>query len=420
MNVSNGTLPSSGEIDSSATEAKALQLARQVDGVVEVQNALMVNRDLKQRLQSTQQKLLSLGKQAVSGLPVFCSPCWFSRSSGSLAPGCHTDNASFVHSRRIPSSQVLLGQLTHLALIIVGLVLALLLLDATALIGTILGAAGIIGLAVGFAVRDTVENYLASILLSVRNPFSINDFVNIDGHEGNILRLSSRATILISPDGNHIRIPNAMVFKAVITNYTRNPERRFQFDVGIATEQNLLRRRALATNTLKAVTGVLDEPKPIVLIQDLADAVVLLRIFALGSINAPTISARCAARRSARSSVHSIRGGSSYPGPLDRVRLYRRDDKQNGARVAVSPRSTATPGPFGRGSGPERRPHDRRPGCLCTGRVGRREPAELRLAEGTLGKWHGSHGHRPGLAQQVLSPMSASESGTKLASELLR
>ena len=149
----------------------------------------------------------------------------------------------------------------------------------------------------------------------MRNPFSINDFVNIDGHEGNILRLSSRATILISPDGNHIRIPNAMVFKAVITNYTRNPERRFQFDVGIATEQDLLAVRALATNTLKAVTGVLDEPKPIVLIQDLADAVVLLRIFAWVEINAPTISARCAARRSARSSVHSIRGGSSYPGP---------------------------------------------------------------------------------------------------------
>ena len=106
IDVSNGIVTLQGEIDSSATEAKALQLARQVDGVVEVQNALMVNRDLKQRLQSTQQKLLSLGKQAVSGLPVFLLAMFVSRYSGSLAPGCHTDNASFVHSRRIPSLQV--------------------------------------------------------------------------------------------------------------------------------------------------------------------------------------------------------------------------------------------------------------------------------------------------------------------------
>ncbi|MEZ5537828.1 MAG: mechanosensitive ion channel [Thiolinea sp.] len=73
-----------------------------------------------------------------------------------------------------------------------------------------------------------MENYIASILLSLRNPFQVNDFVSIDGHDGNVLRLTSRATILISPDGNHIRIPNATVFKAVITNFTRHPERRFQ------------------------------------------------------------------------------------------------------------------------------------------------------------------------------------------------
>ena len=56
----------------------------------------------------------------------------------------------------------------------------------------------------GFAVRDTVENYIASVLLSVRNPFAVNDLVDIDGHEGNVVRLTLRATVLLSPEGNHI------------------------------------------------------------------------------------------------------------------------------------------------------------------------------------------------------------------------
>ena len=173
----------------------------------------------------------------------------------------------------------LLGQIVHLVFIMMGMVLALTLLDATALLGTILGAAGIVGLAVGFAVRDTVENYIASILLSVRNPFEVNDLVNIDSFEGNVASINSRATILISPDGNHIRIPNATVFKAIITNFTRNPERRFQFDVGVDSEQNLRAAQTLAMETLQAMPGVLPEPKPQVLIEALGDSNVQLRIF---------------------------------------------------------------------------------------------------------------------------------------------
>jgi small-conductance mechanosensitive channel len=84
-----------------------------------------------------------------------------------------------------------------------------------------------------------VENYIASILLSLRQPFSPNDHVVIEGYEGLVLRLTSRATLLMSFDGNHIRIPNAMVYKSVIVNYTRNPRRRISFQVGVGTDVNL-------------------------------------------------------------------------------------------------------------------------------------------------------------------------------------
>ncbi len=280
IRVNKGVVTLSGEVDSSATETKALQFARKVEGVVEVENSLVINRSLSKRLQTTWKKLVSMGQQTVATLPLFLLALlvfllfwmlggWISRRQGVF--------------RRISYNHFianLLGQIVHLVFIMLGMVLSLSLLDATALLSTILGAAGIVGLAVGFAVRDTVENYIASILLSVRNPFEVNDLIRIDSFEGHVARLNSRATILISADGNHIRIPNAMVFKSVITNFTRNPERRFQFDVGVDTEQNLLVTQALALETLQAMPGVMADPKPQVLIEALGDSNVLLRVFA--------------------------------------------------------------------------------------------------------------------------------------------
>jgi small-conductance mechanosensitive channel len=280
IRVNKGVVTLNGEVDSSATKTKALQFAHQIEGVAAVENNLVINRSLGKRLQNTWNKLLDMGQQAIAGLPLFFMALlvlllfwmlggWVSRRQHLL--------------RRISPNYfiaTLLGQLAHLAFIMMGLILALTLLDATALLGTILGAAGIMGLAVGFAVRDTVENYIASILLSVRNPFEVNDLVRIDSFEGNVASLNSRATILISPDGNHIRIPNATVFKAIITNFTRNPERRFQFDVGVDSGQNLLTAQTLALETLQAMPGVIAEPQPLVLIEELGDSNVLLRVFA--------------------------------------------------------------------------------------------------------------------------------------------
>ncbi|MCB1985363.1 MAG: mechanosensitive ion channel [Burkholderiales bacterium] len=278
--VSNGIVTLQGDVNSSSAENKAMQLSQQVEGVVEVENELVVTHNLQERLETTLQKLARTAKELLTSLPVFLLAIitftltwlfgrWLSRRKSlyrRIAPNYFIAN--------------LLGQITQLLFILVGLVLALSLLDLTALLGSILGAAGIVGLAVGFAVRDTVENYIASILLSLRNPFEVNDLVNIDGNEGYVVRLTTRATILLSPDGNHIRIPNAIVFKAIIINYSRSAERRFQFDVGVDTDQDLQLAQSLALQTLYSIEGVLAEPKPMVTIEELGDFNIVLRIYA--------------------------------------------------------------------------------------------------------------------------------------------
>ena len=279
IDVNKGVVTLKGEVTSAAQQEKASSLAKKVEGVVEVENEVVVTRSVEKRLESTWNKLLNLGKQTVSNLPLFIIALvvfllfwwiggWVSRRK--------------VLFRKLSKNAFianLLGQIAHIIFIIIGLVIALSLLDATALLGTIMGAAGIFGLAIGFAVRDTVENYIASVLLSLRNPFQVNDYVDIDGNEGSVARLTSRATILITSDGNHLRIPNSQVYKAIITNFTRNSERRFSFDLGVDSAQDLDEAQHLAIETLKSIEGVLDDPKPTALVQDLGDFNVLVRVF---------------------------------------------------------------------------------------------------------------------------------------------
>ena len=81
-----------------------------------------------------------------------------------------------------------------------GIVVALDMLGASALLGAVLGGAGVIGLALGFALRDTIENYVASLMLSLRQPFRANDWVLIDDLEGRVIRLTSRATVMMTLD----------------------------------------------------------------------------------------------------------------------------------------------------------------------------------------------------------------------------
>lgn len=225
-----------------------------------------------------------------------------------------------------------------------GVVIALDLLGATALLGTILGAAGIIGLAIGFAVRDTVENFVASMMLSLRQPFRPNDLTEIEGDSGRAIRLTSRATILLSLDGNHIRIPNAVVFKSRIVNYTRNAARRFLFDIGIDPEADLEATRALAEATLRATAFVLNDPQPFVWIKNITEAGVILRV--TGWIDQDVTgfaTARGDAMRLVKGAIEAA--GVSLPDTTYRIRLEGAEALEAKPAPAPSRQAPAPPEP---------------------------------------------------------------------------
>lgn len=180
-------------------------------------------------------------------------------------------------AQRNPFLRELASTTVRWLIVLLGVLIALEIMQATALVGAVLGSAGVLGVALGFAFKDILENYLAGILMSLRQPFAPRDHVVINGNEGVVIALTSRATILMTLDGNHLRLPNAMVFRSVTLNYTRNPSRRFEFDVGVGVGEDLVQAQQIGVAELEEIDGVMDTPPPRAYIISLGDSSVQLR-----------------------------------------------------------------------------------------------------------------------------------------------
>ncbi len=278
--VDSGVVHLTGEAASAEARDQAERIARQLRGVVEVQNDLREVRSVERRLRPAMAKLRDRLATAVAALPLFGVALAIFLVFWLLARGIAAWETPFRRLIRNRFLADLWRQAIGALVLVAGAVLALEVLDATRLVAAVAGAAGLAGLAIGFAFRDLVENYIASVLLSLRQPFLPNDHVVIEGQEGRVVRLTSRATVLMTLDGNHVRIPNADVFKGVILNYTRNPRRRFDFTVGVATGVDLAAALRHGLDTLEGMEGVLDDPPPQGWIDTLADSSVTLHFFA--------------------------------------------------------------------------------------------------------------------------------------------
>jgi small-conductance mechanosensitive channel len=144
---------------------------------------------------------------------------------------------------------------------------------------TVLGGTGLIGIIIGFGLRDIAENFLASVLLSVRNPFHSGDLIDVGGHTGVVQNLNVRSTVLLTLDGNQVQIPNSTVYKSIIKNYSSIPSRRAEFTVGIGYDSSAAKAQTLIAQVLREHPAVLEAPEPLVLVEELGPATVNLRIY---------------------------------------------------------------------------------------------------------------------------------------------
>lgn len=276
--VENGVVFLRGQALTNEASTRAEELAGAMPGVLYVDNQLAEALDVSDRLTPTWERIrdfmLDLGRR----LPIILLALFILAVFWFLSKVLVLWEWPFERLTKNVLARGLIKQAMRVVVVIGGLLIALELLDATTIVGAVLGTAGVFGIALGFAFRDIAENYLASVLLSLRRPFEANDLVQIESFIGRIVRLTMRETILMTEDGNHVRISNATVFKSNITNFSRNPRRRFDFRVGIGTEEPLAGALSLAVSTLKGLDGVLEEPRPQGFVETLADSSVTLWI----------------------------------------------------------------------------------------------------------------------------------------------
>ena len=186
-----------------------------------------------------------------------------------------------VLSSRISSPLLLrvVVRLISIPVLVLGIYFVLRLAGLTRLAVTLLGGTGLIGIVAGLAFRDIAENFLASILLSVRNPFRTGDLIEVDGIKGVVQNLNMRTTALLTLDGNLVQVPNSIVFKSTIVNYSGAVSRRADFVVGISYDFSATRAQEVIMEVLKQHPAVLDAPEPLVLVEELSAATVNLRVY---------------------------------------------------------------------------------------------------------------------------------------------
>ncbi len=280
VTVSSGIVTLRGTALDAASVGRLNEIAGRVEGVVAIENEVSETTDVVRRLNPAVERFMGRMTQIVAFLPL--AAVALTAFLAVVFLGYLAARMRWPWNKIAPNAFIadILRTIVQLAFVVGGLVVALDILGATALLSTILGAAGIVGLAIGFAVKDTVENFIASIMLSIRQPFRPNDTIEIGGDLGKVIRLTSRATILLSFDGNHIRIPNSTVFKSRIVNYSTNDERRFLFDVGVAPDSDLARAVQIARETLEALPFVLPTPAPNVWVEAIGDSTIAIRLTA--------------------------------------------------------------------------------------------------------------------------------------------
>jgi small conductance mechanosensitive channel len=280
VQVRDGVVFLDGQTETQEFKTWAGDLARRTQDVAAVVNRIEVIEPSIWDFQPALAGLNELWRQAVRAIPTM----GFSLLILTIAFGAAwltTKVARRTLRRRITTPLLInvLARGAGIAVFLIGLYIIFFVTGLTNAALTVVGGTGLLGLILGIAFRDITENFLASIFLSLQNPFESGDLVEIEGVLGFVQALTTRTTILLTQDGNHVQIPNAAVYKSNLWNYTSNPNRRCDFVVGIGYKESTTTAQEIAIQVLDEHQAVLKDPEPLVLVESLGSAAVNLRVY---------------------------------------------------------------------------------------------------------------------------------------------
>lgn len=171
-----------------------------------------------------------------------------------------------------------LGKVFRWLFFIIGIIVALYILGFGAIANTLLTSAGVSAIIIGFAFKDIAENFLAGLLMLISRPFEIGHIIEVDGHRGAVKEVNLRTTHIRNITGKDIYLPNALIVKNVVINYTRDGFLRLDFSLGLDVPTDINALRPVIIEFLKKEKEVLANPEPDVLVRDLREFTVEIQV----------------------------------------------------------------------------------------------------------------------------------------------
>lgn len=258
----------------------ARNLAAKTQDVVAVVNRIQVDTTPDWSFRPAYEELRRLAYRFMSALPLILLALIVIPVAWLLAKMVYRYSRYFFSKRfHSPLLADIVAKAAALPTVLIGVYIILQVAGLTGIALSLLGGAGVVGIVLGFAFRDIAENFLASLLLSIRQPFSTGDLIDVAGKTGIVQNMNTRTTILLSPEGNHIQIPNATVFKSIINNFSAAAAQRNILSIGIGYDAPISQVQQLIMTVLEEHEAVITDPKPLVLVDSLGASTVNLNVY---------------------------------------------------------------------------------------------------------------------------------------------
>lgn len=184
--------------------------------------------------------------------------------------------------RRTFESRQIAGLLTSIIKAIVLVAGIFIALDFVGLKGTVtslLAGAGIVGLAIGFAFQDMTENFIAGIAMGIRKPFDIGDVIEAEGVFGNVKEINLRNTLVETFYGQLEVIPNKILFRNILTNYSYLGYRRIEVPVGISYADDIEKAAEVITDAMNEKDYVIKKDETAVYAESFGDSSINLLLW---------------------------------------------------------------------------------------------------------------------------------------------
>ena len=170
-----------------------------------------------------------------------------------------------------------LGGFAKAAIILSGFLISATIVVPTLSPGDLIAGLGVSSVAIGFAFKDILQNWLAGLLILLRQPFEVGDQIEVTGYEGTVDRIENRATIIKTYNGQKAVIPNSDIYTNAVLVKTGFTNRRSQYDIGIGYGDDIEEAQEIIKSVLAEIDGVISDPAPEAFPWDLAASWVTIR-----------------------------------------------------------------------------------------------------------------------------------------------